>query len=48
MEMTTKAFYSADIQLYKINNKHIKNLFQEIDHSLPSETTVLVEKLYWN
>lgn len=38
-EKVTKAFLSADIPLYKLNNEHIKKLFQEIGHSLPSETT---------
>ena len=31
--------WSADIPLYKLNNKHIINLFYHIGHSLPSETT---------
>ena len=35
----TKAFLSADIPLYKLNNKHIKILFRDIGHRLPSETT---------
>ena len=35
----TKAFLSADIPLYKLNNTHIKNLFCDISHKLPSETT---------
>ena len=30
---------SADIPLYKLNNTHIKNLFRDIGHRLPSETT---------
>ena len=34
-----KAFLSADIPLYKLNNMHIKNLFRDIGHRLPSETT---------
>ena len=34
-----KAFLSADIPLYKLNNTHIKNLFRDIGHRLPSETT---------
>ena len=29
---------SADIPLYKLNNTHIKNLFRDIGHRLPSET----------
>ena len=38
VEMVTKAFLSADILLYKRNNTHIKNLFRDIGHRLPSET----------
>ena len=30
---------SADISLYKLNNAHIKNLFRDIGHRLPFETT---------
>ena len=30
---------SADIPLYKLNNTHIKDLFRDIGHRLPSETT---------
>ena len=30
---------SADILLYKLNNTHIKTLFRDIGHRLPSETT---------
>ena len=30
---------SADISLYKLNNTHIRNLFCDIGHRLPSETT---------
>ena len=37
--MVTKAFLSADIPLYKLENTHIKNLFRDIGHRLPSETT---------
>ena len=33
-----KAFLFADISLYKFNNTHIKNLFRDIGHRLPSET----------
>ena len=29
----------GDIPLYELNNKHIKNLFHNIGHCLPSETT---------
>ena len=29
---------SADIPLYKLNKTHIKNLFRDIGHRLPSET----------
>jgi len=39
VEKVTKALLSADIPLYKLNNKHIKNIFCDIGHSLPSETT---------
>ena len=39
VEKVTKAFLSADILLYKLNNTHIKNLFRDIGHRLPSETT---------
>ena len=39
VEMVTKAFLSDDIPLYKLNNTHIKNLFRDIGHRLPSETT---------
>ena len=39
VQNVTKAFLSADIPLHKLNNKHMKNLFHDIDHSLPSETT---------
>ena len=39
VEKVTKAFLSADIPLYKLNNTHIKNLFRDIGHRLPSETT---------
>ena len=39
VEKVTKAFWSADIPLYKLNNTHIKNLFRDIGHRLPSETT---------
>ena len=39
VEKVTKAFLSAGIPLYKLNNTHIKNLFYDIGHRLPSETT---------
>ena len=39
VEKVIKAFLSADIPLYKLNNTHIKNLFRDIGHRLPSETT---------
>ena len=39
IEKVTKAFLSGDIPLYKLNNTHIKNLFCDIGHRLPSETT---------
>ena len=38
MEKVAKAFLSADIPLFKLNNKHIKNLFHDIDHSFQSGT----------
>ena len=39
VEKATKTFLSDDILLYKLNNTHIKNLFRDIGHILPSETT---------
>ena len=30
---------SADIPFFKLNNAHIENLFRDIGHTLPSETT---------
>ena len=39
VKKVTKAFLSADIPLYKLNNTHIKNLFRDIGHRLPSKTT---------
>ena len=39
VEKVTKAFLSAVIPLYKLNNTHIKNLFCNIGHILPSETS---------
>ena len=39
MEKITKAFLSADISLYQLNNKHIKDLFYHIGHFVPIETT---------
>ena len=39
VQKVTKAFFSADIPLYKLNNTHFKNLFHYIGHRLPSETT---------
>ena len=54
MEKLAKAFLSADIPLYELNNKHITNLFHHIDHSLLSETTcwktllqLAVDELQW-
>ena len=38
VEKVIKAFFSAHIPLYKLNNKHIKNLFHDIYHSLSSDT----------
>ena len=39
VEKVTKAFLPPDIPLHKLNNTHIKNLFRDIGHRLPSETT---------
>ena len=39
VEKVIKAYLSADISLYQLNNKHIKNLFRDIGHSLISGTT---------
>ena len=39
VEKVAKACLSADDPLCKLNNTYIKNLFREIDHRLPSETT---------
>ena len=39
IEKVTKAFLFGDIPLYKLNNKHIKNLFRDIGHRSPSEAT---------
>ena len=39
VEKVTKTFLSADILLYKLNNTHNKNLFRDIGHRLPSQTT---------
>ena len=39
VEKVTKAFLAPDIPLHKLNNTHIKNLFRDIGHRLPSETT---------
>ena len=39
VEKVTKAFLSAAIPLYKLNNTHIKNLFCGIGHRLPSKST---------
>ena len=39
VEKVTKAYLSADIPLHKHNNEYIKNLFCDIGHRLPSETT---------
>ena len=40
VKKVTKAFLSADIPLYKLNNTHIKNVYRDIGHRLPSETTL--------
>ena len=39
VEKVTKALLSTDIPQYKLNNTHIKYLFRDIGHRLPSETT---------
>ena len=39
VEKVTKAFLSADIPSYKLNNTRIINLFRDIGHRLPFETT---------
>ena len=39
VEKLAKALLFADIPLYKLNDKHIKNLFHNIGHSLSSENT---------
>ena len=39
VEKVIKAFLSANIPLYKLYNKHIKSIFSDVDHSLPSEST---------
>ena len=38
-KVTSKAFLCVDILLYKLNNTHIKNVFRDIGHRLPPETT---------
>ena len=38
VEKATNTFLCSDIPLYKLNNTHIKNLFRDIGHRLPSET----------
>ena len=38
VEKVTKAFLSADILLFELNDKHIKNLFHDIGHSRPSNS----------
>ena len=39
VENITKAVLSADVRLNKLNNTNIKNLFRDIGHRLPFETT---------
>ena len=39
VKKVAKRFFSADMPLYKLKNKHIKNLFPDFDHSLTSEAT---------
>ena len=38
VEKVIKALLSPDIFLHKLNHTHIKNLFRDIGHRLPSET----------
>ena len=35
----TKAFLSAEFSFYKLNNKHVKNLFSDISQNLIAKTT---------
>ena len=39
VETVTKALLSTKISLYKINNKHAKNILSDFCHGLPFETT---------
>ena len=39
MEKSDRGILSDDIPLCKLNSKHIKNLFHDVGHSFPSETT---------
>ena len=39
MEKVAKAFLSADISLYKLSNKPVKNIFNNIGKKLLSKTT---------
>ena len=39
MKKVTKTFLPANIPLYELSNKHIKNLLYHISHTLSSETT---------
>ena len=39
VKKVTNEFLSANISLYKLNNTHIKNLFRDNGHRLPSEIT---------
>ena len=48
VEKVTKAFLSADISLYKLNNKHIKNLVRDTYQWLSSETKLLVDEQQCN
>ena len=38
VETVTKALLSTKIPLYKLNNKHVKNIFSDFGPSLPCET----------
>ena len=44
------AFISADIPIHKLNNKHLKNLFEFMGHPLPSAKTVrnCIDSMFYN
>ena len=39
VETVNKALLFAEISLYKLNNKHVKNIFSDFGHGLPCKTT---------